>query len=124
MSLDWNKKNIERRKEIIKKHKQKPEVKFKDNLRHRVYMFLRTKNMIKTNPTFEIVGLTPERLRLFIENKFLNGMTWDNYGEWHVDHIIPLDSAKTIDELYGLFYYTNLQPLWGRDNLVKGKKLD
>ena len=49
-------------------------------------------------------------------------MTWNNRSEWHIDHIIPLSSAKTEEELYKLFHYTNLQPLWAKDNLIKGKK--
>lgn len=80
--------------------------------------------MNKNNKTFDIVGIKPDELRLYIENKFTKGMTWDNYGKWHIDHIIPLDYGETIDEIYKLCYYTNLQPLWGEDNLKKGKKLD
>lgn len=123
-SLNWNKNNPEKRKIIIKKHKQKPLIKFKDNIRHRIYMFLKSKKMNKNNKTFDIVGIKPDELRLYIENKFTKGMTWDNYGKWHIDHIIPLDYGETIDEIYKLCYYTNLQPLWGEDNLKKGKKLD
>jgi hypothetical protein len=50
-------------------------------------------------------------------------MTWDNYGEWHIDHIIPLSSAKTESELIDLFNYKNTQPLWAKDNLSKGNRL-
>ena len=52
-------------------------------------------------------------------------MSWDNYGlhGWHIDHIIPISSAKTEEELYKLFYYTNLQPLWAIDNIKKGNKI-
>ena len=51
-------------------------------------------------------------------------MTWDNYGTWHIDHMIPLISAKNIDELEALFHYKNLQPLWAVDNLKKGAKIN
>jgi hypothetical protein len=52
-------------------------------------------------------------------------MTWDNYGVggWEIDHIIPLASAKTEEEVYKLCHYTNLQPLWANENFKKGKKI-
>ena len=52
-------------------------------------------------------------------------MSWDNYGfyGWHVDHIIPLYYGKTEIEMINLCHYTNLQPMWGKDNFSKGSKL-
>ncbi len=50
-------------------------------------------------------------------------MNWDNQGNWHVDHIIPLQSSNTKQELIKLCHYTNLQPLWGVDNYNKGNKI-
>lgn len=47
-------------------------------------------------------------------------MNWDNYGEWHIDHIKPLAIAKNKKEIECLFNYKNLQPLWAKDNLSKG----
>jgi hypothetical protein len=55
-----------------------------------------------------------------LSKQFTKGMTWDNYGEWHIDHYIPLSSAKNESELKKLAKYTNLQPLWAEDNLSKG----
>jgi len=80
--------------------------------------------MRKTNKTFNIIGCTPEFLKEYIENQFTEGMTWENHGQfgWHIDHIIPLSSVKTEEELYPLFHYTNLQPLWWLDNIKKGTK--
>ncbi len=59
-----------------------------------------------------------------MEKQFTEGMCWENHGKWHIDHIIPLASAKTEEELVKLFHYTNLQPLWKKDNLSKGAKLN
>jgi hypothetical protein len=50
-------------------------------------------------------------------------MTWENRGEWHVDHIIPFASAKTEEDIVRLAHYTNLQPLWAKENLEKGDKM-
>ena len=81
--------------------------------------------MSKRNKTFHIVGCPPEYLKEHLETQFVDGMSWNNYGRygWHIDHIIPLSSAKTEDELYKLCHYTNLQPLWAEDNLKKSNKI-
>jgi hypothetical protein len=71
----------------------------------------------------DIVGCTQEFLKEYIENKFVDGMTWENQGEWHIDHRIPLSSANSEDEIYKLCHYTNLQPLWGEDNRIKSNKI-
>jgi hypothetical protein len=120
----WNKVNSEKRKEITKKHKQIPEIKLKEKIRHRVYLFLKSKNWKKNNKTFEIVGCSPQFLKEHLEKQFTDGMSWDKMGKYiHIDHIIPLSSAKTEEELYKLCYYTNLQPLWAEDNMKKGNKI-
>ena len=85
--------------------------------------FLKVKNIRKKNKTFEIVGCTPEFLKEHLEKQFVDGMTWENRGEWHIDHKIPLSSAKTEEELYKLCHYANLQPLWAEENLKKGNKI-
>jgi hypothetical protein len=50
-------------------------------------------------------------------------MTLENYGEWHLDHIIPLATATTREDVVRLNHYTNFQPLWAKDNLSKGAKI-
>jgi hypothetical protein len=76
--------------------------------------------------SFEIIGCSPQELKEHLGNQFNNGMSWENHGlfGWHIDHIIPLSSAKTEDDLIKLCHYTNLQPLWAKDNLRKSNKLD
>jgi hypothetical protein len=71
------------------------------------------------------VGCTPQELKEHLEKQFKEGMTWDNHGMygWHIDHIIPLSSATTEEELYKLCHFTNLQPLWAEENLSKGNRI-
>ena len=75
---------------------------------------------------YTVFGCLPSELRFHIENKFIDGMTWDNYSfnGWHLDHIIPLFSAKKIEDLIVLSHYTNLQPLWKNVNINKGFKYE
>lgn len=68
----------------------------------------------------QVVGCSQEALGKHLEAQFSDGMTWDRYGQWEVDHIIPLSAARSLDHLIELCHYTNLQPLWKRDNLAKG----
>lgn len=78
--------------------------------------------------TFDLLGYTAEELKLHLEKLFLPGMTWDNYGEWHIDHIIPLSAHnyETPDDpdFKRAWALTNLQPLWAFDNISKHAKLE
>jgi len=95
------------------------------NVGHRLIGFLRRRNMRKTNRTFKMVGCTPEFLKEYLEKKFKPGMTWQNHTRtgWHIDHIIPLNSAKTPEAVEKLMHYTNLQPLWSKENIRKSNKI-
>lgn len=68
----------------------------------------------------QAVGCTQDKLKRHIEARFTDGMTWDRYGQWEVDHVIPLSAAGSLEHLVELCNYTNLQPLWKRDNQIKG----
>ena len=76
----------------------------------------------KSTKTENILGCTITFFKEYIECKFIDGMTWDNMSFWHLDHIIPLSSALSADDVIRLCHYTNFQPLWAIDNLKKGKK--
>jgi hypothetical protein len=93
--------------------------KLKRNIRIRINKFLKNK---KDNSS-DIVGCSYLCLKEHLQQNFKDNMSWDNYGEWHIDHIIPLSSAKTEEEIYVLCHYTNLQPLWAEDNLKKSNKI-
>lgn len=80
----------------------------------------------KHDTTLKLVGCDSNKLREYIESKFTEGMAWENYGEWHVDHIRPccsFDLSQEEDQRQ-CFHYTNLQPLWAKDNFQKGGKFD
>jgi hypothetical protein len=120
-----NKKDIINKSTIrsLEKRRNYPIERLKHNVRNRVREFLSYKNIKKTSKTFEIVGCTPQELKIYIEQKFVDGMDWDNQGKWHIDHIVPLSSGTNEEEIYKLCYFTNLQPLWAIDNIKKGNKI-
>jgi hypothetical protein len=72
--------------------------------------------------SFELLGTDVESFKTHIESQFADGMSWENHGEWHIDHIVPLASGKTPEDIWKLCHYTNLQPLWAADNIRKGAK--
>lgn len=87
----------------------------------------------KSKKTEDILGCSLVDFLAHLETLFQEGMTWENRGAcvrgnchefWHVDHKIPLATAKTEEEVYLLNHYTNLQPMWANENLSKGKKID
>jgi hypothetical protein len=79
----------------------------------------------KCASTMELVGCSIEELMKHIESQFTDGMSWENQGEWHIDHVRPCASFDLTDEQQQreCFHYTNLQPLWAEDNLRKRAKI-
>ena len=94
-------------------------------MRSRLGSAIRNQNAKKMNSTFELTGCSITFLKGYLEAKFIDGMTWENHGEWHIDHIKPCCSFNLLDEEEQkiCFHYKNLQPLWGVDNLIKGGKI-
>lgn len=101
-------------------HTQKPAVRMCRNLRKRLHEFIRQ----PIGTTRNIFGITPQGLCEHIQAQFSPGMSWANYGQWHVDHIRPLSSfdLTSIDQVKAASHWTNLQPLWAADNLSKHAK--
>jgi hypothetical protein len=120
---------IEHKKERNEKLKikRKIDVNFKiiETLRARINIAI--KNNKKINHSIELLGCTPKELKQYLELQFKDGMSWDNYGlyGWHIDHIIPCSIFDMSDpvEQKQCFHYSNLQPLWAKDNLIKGDKI-
>lgn len=90
-------------------------------LRHRLYMSLRSAAAGKSSRTIELAGCTAAQLVEWVESQFVDGMSWKNAGEWHIDHIIPLASFDIAcpEQQRVAFHYTNLRPLWGILNAAK-----
>jgi len=92
------------------------------NARGRVSSAFKNAGYQKNTKTADMLGCDFDELQKYLEDQFTEGMTWDNMGDWHIDHRLPLASAKTKKELVALCHYTNLQPLWARDNISKGDR--
>src|ERR1700722_193327 len=122
----WEGNNEDYMKEYNKldkrKRRQKPEYRLLENLRNRLRRAVKSD---KSDGTLNLVGCDIDTLKKYLGELFLVGMMWDNYGEWHIDHIIPcasFDLSKE-DEQTKCFHYTNLQPLWAEDNLKKSDRI-
>lgn len=143
----WYEQNKERRKEYLKEYREKnidkirevkrnyertrkandPLYKLISNFRTAIYQVLKENNVDKNGHYFDILKYTPEELISHLENQFKDGMTWDNYGEWHVDHSKPISvfNIKEIgdSEFMKCWSLSNLQPMWGDENIRKSNKI-
>lgn len=137
--LKWQKENKEKRAKISRKYylkhkdeiriyhreymRSRPlEVRLKMNYRGRIWKALNRGD--RSYRTIELLGCSIERLKKHLEKQFKPNMEWENYGEWHIDHIKPcvkFDLTKE-EEIKKCFNYKNLQPLWKYENQSKGYK--
>jgi len=118
---DYRTENKDKVNSYYRKRRKKDKLyQLKANLRTRLWNFCHDSKQTKRKSTVELLGCSWEELMSHIETLFSPGMSWDNRDEWHIDHIIPLSSAKSQEEMENLCHYTNLQPLWVLDNLKKG----
>ena len=97
--------------------------KLTNSIRTRIKQSFRRNGFTKNSKTFEILGCTFDEFKAHLERQFTKGMNWDNLGEWHLDHIYPVSLSKDEEELIKLNHYTNFQPLWAIDNMIKGNKI-
>ena len=122
-------------KRYQKKHRKKLTQKYLDRRKNdpnfKLVYYLRTgvkdalKGRRKSKPTLKLLGCTIEELWKHFESNFQPGMTRENHGRWHIDHIRPCASFNLSDpeQQQKCFHYTNLQPLWAIDNMKKGSKI-
>jgi len=91
-------------------------------LRRRIAHWLKGK---KSAPTQKLIGCTFEECNRWIECQFVDGMSWENRDKWHIDHMMPLKTFNVLDPEQQRIacHYTNLQPLWGPENLSQGSKI-
>ena len=126
---EWLNKNREKYRERNKewqRNKRSSDIHFiiRGRLANRIREAVKNNAGGKAYSTMQLIGCTISDLKIFFEAEFEHGMTWDNMGEWHIDHIRPCASFDLEDpeEQKKCFHWTNLQPLWALDNLRKGAK--
>lgn len=128
-TLAWRKRNPE--KVLVSSRKRQNQKRKTDPifaLKHRVSCLLRqslkSMNYKKGSLTQDIIGCTNNEFRRHIEKQFTKGMGWNNFSEWHIDHIVPVSVGKTEKQVIELNHFTNLRPLWASDNLKKSNKVE
>jgi len=87
-----------------------------------LYSTLKRLGTKKQGHTVDMLGYSALDLKIYIEKLFLIGMTWENHGEWHIDHIRPVTNFSTTEDVRIVCALENLQPLWSFDNLSKSNK--
>ena len=113
------------KKSILKKRKERfkrdPKAKIAAVLRTRLYEAVTKKSGGSKGGMTHLLGCSVDNLLKHLENQFIEGMTWDNHGDWHIDHIKPCVAFDLTDpeQQRECFHYTNLQPLWAEENLQK-----
>ena len=103
--------------------KERPMENMKQIMRNSIRKSFKRGGFTKKNKNFSILGETWDIVKKHMENNFMEGMSWENHGEWEIDHIIPLSIARNEEQLIKLNHYSNLQPLWRKDNQEKSNKI-
>jgi hypothetical protein len=126
----WNLRNLEKVNAKSRKYQDKirktPYGKLKNAIHNGMYAQLKYNK--KGRSAFALLGYSPEELKKHLEKQFLFGMTWENYGKWHIDHIIPISAFNITtaedEDFKKCWALSNLQPLWAADNIRKFNKLE
>lgn len=124
----WKQNNIKRKREYennYDKERKKKDIGYRlsSNLRSRLAHAISGRK--KWASAIRHLGCSIEDFKKHLEFQFAEGMSWDNYGSWHIDHIKPLAGydLSDPDELKKACHFTNLQPLWAKENMSKGGKI-
>ena len=129
---EWRGKNIDKHRETKRTYQKEkrhtdPIYKLISNFRTAIYIVLKENKLDKYTNYFNMVGYSAEQLKEHLEKQFKDGMNWENYGEWHVDHIKPISSfifeTCDDDQFKVCWSLDNLQPMWGIENIKKGNKI-
>lgn len=95
-----------------------------NNLKKSIRSQIKRRNLVKRYDLKKPFGCEYQEFKAYLESLFQPGMTWANYGQgfnsWNLDHIVPLDTATSVEELYKLSHFTNICPMWCNYNLLKG----
>ena len=127
---DRDRKRVENpltRAEIAKRARDRnPQWRLINVLRQRVLKAVRAQKASKKSRTRELIGCSYQELRDHLARQFKPGMSWENHGEWEIDHIRPVASFDLTDprEQEKCYHYSNLQPLWALENRRKRDKWD
>ena len=124
---DWRSRNKHRVQSYsanyAKKIKESPVLLLQIRYRSIVSKAWRGQGFAKRSRSHEILGCTWDEFKSHIERQFTKGMGWDRIDEIHLDHIVALSTAKTEADVLALNRFTNLRPLWAKDNLSKGAQI-
>lgn len=122
LAARWRANNPDRLADTTAARRAKPEVRMMRSIAQRIRNFVHKKDGASTH---KLVGYTGGELRQHLERQFLPGMTWENYGEWHIDHILPLASfhSSSDDAIRRAWSLSNLRPIWAKDNFQKRDKV-
>jgi len=118
-----NRKRLNQKNAEYVRNKRKVDIKFKlkGNLRSLIKNAFKRKFTKKSKKTLDILGCDYQEFIIHMENKFDINMSWENYGYyWEIDHIIPLNSAVSEEDMIKLNHFSNLQPLETSENRRKG----
>ena len=125
LNKKWRDNNLEKSREYFnKRYRENIEFKTRHICRQLIRRAFLSIGTSKEGKTRDLLGYSPIQLKEHIEKQFKEGMTWENYGAWQIDHKIPISVAKTLEDALFLSKLENLQPLWKNENLLKSNKID